>query len=139
MKATDLMIGDWVQNPLGYKAQVLDIHYIKDEGDGYGGGYRIHIGKSNLGVVQWLEEKDIEPIPLTPKILEKNGFLKSDDFFCMAEDFYDIDIIEISDGIWRVRYDNLECSAITDTFHICFVHELQHALRLCKINKEIEL
>lgn len=49
LKTNELQIGDWVQNPLGYKAQVLDIHYIKDEGDGYGGGYRINIGDSNWG------------------------------------------------------------------------------------------
>lgn len=146
MRATDLMVGDWVQNPLGYKAQVLDIRYIKDEGDGYGGGYRVNIGTNDWGCVQWLEEKDIEPIPLTPKILEKNGFLvkhpdsekrqywrdragqivvhKNRGYF-----FFSISGNAFKFGFYVPHFSS----------HIRYVHELQHALKLCGIEKEIEL
>lgn len=139
IKADELQIGDWVQNPFGYKVQVLDIHYIKDEGDGYGGGYRIHIGKSNWECVQWLEEKDIEPIPLTPEILEENGF----DY--MGNCHYDYE-----DGYGQlVRYDTFNRRLkITRDLDIIFdsgdyaelmLHELQHTLKLCGINKDIRL
>ena len=72
-----------------------------------------------------------QPIPLTEEILKKNGFLGND-------------YGEIIIGEWRIMCD---CSnvAILHNEHvdidtpIRFVHELQHALRLCKIDKEIEL
>ena len=78
-----------------------------------------------------VEDESVEPIPLTEEILKKNGFLGND-------------YGEIIIGEWRIMCD---CSnvAILHNEHvdidtpIRFVHELQHALRLCKIDKEIEL
>lgn len=129
IKVTDLMIGDWV-----YASK--DEHTIM----------KVMTINGNTADCTWdvnnecdMNIDEFEPIPLTPEILVKNGFLKTDDWFSLADDYYDIDIKEISDSIWRVRYDNLECSAITNIFHICYVHEIQHALRLCGIDKEIEL
>ena len=78
-----------------------------------------------------VEDDTVEPIPITEEILKKNGFLGND-------------YGEIIIGEWRIMCD---CSnvAILHNEHVCldipirFVHELQHALRLCKIDKEIEL
>ena len=78
-----------------------------------------------------VEDDTVEPIPLTEEILKKNGFLGND-------------YGEIIIGEWRIMCD---CSnvAILHNEHvdidipIRYVHELQHALKLCRIDKEIEL
>ena len=78
-----------------------------------------------------VEDESVEPIPLTEEILKKNGFLGND-------------YGEIIIGEWRIMCD---CSnvAILHNEHvdidipIRYVHELQHALKLCRIDKEIEL
>jgi hypothetical protein len=85
-----------------------------------------------------------EPIPLTPEILEKNGFESIITVFngltyqyaskneeCRVRVF--INDKNIATGIEidsKVCWLNCDCS---------FVHELQHALRLCDVGKEIVL
>lgn len=83
---------------------------------------------------------EITPIPFTAEILEKNGFIKQAfDGWMLRTENYSI--------MWRIDYGepNLiidSWSAAYGTFNkfgISFVHQLQHALRLCNIDKEIEL
>ena len=79
-----------------------------------------------------------EPIPLTPEILEKNGFRKlvtygTEKWLC---DNLRLNVYS-SDGTWRFCADTNRNE--NSVIYIRFVHELQHALRLCKIDKEIEL
>jgi hypothetical protein len=80
----------------------------------------------------------IEPIPLTQEILEKNGFVKNEGY-----DEWNI-------GTWRTPYllgVSLERPSITVKWNgssifidrAKYIHELQHALRLAKNAKEIEL
>jgi hypothetical protein len=104
-------------------------------------GRPIHVTLAVLN--NWSDS--IEPIPLTPEILEKNGFVKGD-----TMDFEDeIYCVEL----FNIHYDNEErrfwvCNffeseygtcEINHLFQIKHVHQLQHALKLCGINKEIEL
>ena len=82
----------------------------------------------------------LSPIPLTPEILEKNGFKKDEK---LEEMYY------WNWGIGNncVSYDKE--TGIVRIFHVfgylvfvlplSYVHELQHALKLCGIEKEIEL
>lgn len=78
----------------------------------------------------WCEYLD--SIPLTPEILEKNGF-KDGQYFA-----------ELYIQGWHVISDarNL-CMECERGWHMNIpcrcVHQLQHALRLCQIEKEIEL
>lgn len=78
-----------------------------------------------------VKDDTVEPIPLTEEILKKNGFLGND-------------YGEIIIGEWRIMCDCMNV-AILHNEHVCidipihYVHELQHALKLCKIDKEIEL
>ena len=116
MKANELVIGDYVQ---GFSPGTkLKVCRILNE-------YRVGI-RSYDGIYWELPADDIQPIPLTPKILEKN--------FPNAE----------SGVIWWWDIDELYCEIdanngikVTGYFHN--IHELQHALRLCGIEKEIEL
>ena len=60
---------------------------------------------------KWIEE--IEPIPLTEEILKKNGFVNKD-----SDSFY------------------IDCTC-TPNGYIQYVHELQHAFKLFKVDGEI--
>lgn len=138
MKATELMVGDWVRiAPYDIIDQVdclLTEYAVTSHGDTYG----------------QYEYKDIEPILLTGEILKSNGF----------------ELVEIGDNGPSTpkanvnRYENWECKTAFQTFcliydrrvkkyslnafsnhiiNIMYVHELQNAMRVCGVEKEIEL
>ena len=76
----------------------------------------------------------IRPIPITPEILEKNGGrVKNmcdgyDEWWIKLEYYYSywlLNIIKEVDGSYEYNIDS---------FPIHYVHELQHALRLCGLN-----
>lgn len=92
---------------------------------------------------------DKHQLPLTPEILEKNGF-KRDPLWHHCDKDLDNYSISVQLGYAnRIEYikitekgkDDVIPSEKTKLYltHINYVHELQHALRLCGINKEIEL
>ena len=140
MKADELMIGDWVN--------VLDFHL---DGSPYTrqvngitkkhGTYYLQFG-SALSV----EIDRCEPILLTPEILEKNRFVIKKKLAQMGN-FGDSPLIMWhfeDEPILRHFKHELEIHQNdTGKVHIhipCeYVHQLQHALRLCGIDKTIEL
>lgn len=77
-------------------------------------------------------ETQVEPIPLTSEILEKNGFEEFDGWRILDMDDVEIrwigTILEISGSHGNMELPNVQC-----------VHELQNALRLCGIDKTIVL
>lgn len=85
-----------------------------------------YIGREDDYGFEDVDEKDINPIPLTAEMLEKN-FPTTEDGVIWSETA-DGDLFNI-----RVEYDKY----VEGIFK--FVHELQHALRLCNIEKTIEL
>ena len=85
-------------------------------------------------------ETQVEPIPITPEFLEKNGFIRGElktakELICgtkhICYGFYP-DCLSISD--WA---DDGDCQI--SSLKCLYVHDLQHALKLCRIDKEIEL
>ena len=81
----------------------------------------------------------IKPIPLTLEILEKNGFVLIEE----EKGAYGVNIAPYytrNDVPFEVFCDG-EPFAIwfKDPVNIGYVHELQHAMRLCGIEKEIVL
>jgi hypothetical protein len=77
---------------------------------------------------------DLQPIPLTLEILEKNGFVIVDE----SADFQLYGSPECSifftKGTVRYRLETPQASVV------CWnVHQLQHALRLAGVEKEIEV
>lgn len=148
MKANELMIGDWVtfrdcqhENPMPIK--IIAIGYQADtEND-----CLVQICKDSTCDIIEIDD-EIVGIPLTAEILEKNG----------------IKLEEVGDnGIstpptWRNRFEKWVLrTQWKDTFiwydrtakywhlhdmgaaKLLYVHELQHALRLCGIEKEITI
>lgn len=144
MKAEYLMIGDWVK----YITVTHDVDFIEDLIIDKGQSVTEHIIKiastDESGVFFkskfdesfiFVSMKDVEPIPLTEEILEKNGFLQdSNQIFYLKENIKFGIKKDIDYGYWFTnRADNYK-------EYICtcdFVHELQHILKLCKIEKEI--
>lgn len=100
-----------------------------------------------------IDIKDIESIPLTVEILEKNEFEKVLDedntecyrYFSSAADGYiKITLWDGGDSDWSlevVNYEKFDNNEIIyqNNFTFLKVHELQNALRLCGIEKEIIL
>ena len=83
----------------------------------------------------WLFSGQFQPIHLTQEILEKNGFVYADLPF---EYFYEGYGLRIYGGNFADGHSNwyIICG-INVSMSVTHVHELQHALRLCKIEKEI--
>ncbi|MBR1525185.1 MAG: hypothetical protein IJ640_00800 [Prevotella sp.] len=85
---------------------------------------------------------DKQPIPLTPEILEKNGF-KTRISYIKDKWNNEYTLMQDEDKIiyWEKGYVYLEEGETADVylFSCQFVHELQHALKLCGIEKEIQL
>lgn len=136
MKANELMIGDWVYNKnIDENMQVYPMMFSQM--------FRQRPDATT-------EDYNIFPIPLTPEILEKNGFKYQEEY-----DVYrcqDGDIV-IDVGIYHPDFVNIGYDYTTpngrekgEIASICkvdganiYTHELQHALRLCGIEKEIVL
>ena len=125
MKATDLMIGDWVQS-FGEPHKIIGIRtdtpypYIK----------------TNMSDT-WYEwgMKDLaDGIPLTPEILKKNAD-KIDMSYQFGEYPKTMNVMYDSRARARIMEGDDEYYGIV----LNYVHELQHALRLFGVEKEIEL
>lgn len=134
MKANELMIGDWVyyKGKEQMPCRVISI-----------GGNSI---KFDNGTPQdWMSDaKNFTPIPLTAEILEKNGFshiMYSDAYYSIMIDDTYVELRKYKNMAvwfnWKENNDGVYADYILPMPE--FVHELQHALRLCNIDKEIEL
>lgn len=83
-----------------------------------------------------VEDDTVEPIPLTAEILKKNGFELDEE---ASNDFgFECYAFPLGKGFYIEHHNEYR---ITDhqLMEFKYVHELQHVLRLCKIDKEIEL
>lgn len=133
MKVTDLMIGDWVKVP---------------DGDKWFFGIVCGIDRDNVLVVKpWksiaypYEEECLEPIPLTKEILIRNGWREESDY---ENDLYGGHFPEDKEHRLELDVDGCEIwwtinCAENYIIHLRYVHELQHAFKLCGIDKEITL
>jgi HD superfamily phosphodiesterase len=97
----------------------------------------------------WYEEgieNLLEPIQLTPQILEKNGFEKEGvielyNLYAGIDHrvtIHDDKEYMNSNNEWYVHVDSEDYSTIAGC-ELTYLHELQHILRLCKIDFEFIL
>lgn len=143
MKAEELMIGDWVI-PLRKFARIpsrvvsidedLDTSWINSN-----------------GCEGLLLCNDLERIPITPEILEKNGFIKqeTDTWAWEEKHIGNTDIMYQVPGVYFTKeYRDERGLHSAGWIHVTSehgqisvegenVHELQHALKLCGITKTI--
>ena len=130
MNVNELMIGDWVQPPDSV-GRVVSIAKIK--------AIDSYAVMTNVGG-PWLFD-EIDPIPLTPEILDKNGFgyvlkVKEWAHFYLGKEHCENANYHIGTNNRGIYWLNTGRNSI---YGLQFVHELQHALRLCGIENEIEL
>lgn len=142
MKATDLMLGDWVCVAKNFAQKYHRVRALSnDENDVVKG---IYINDYGVECNSIFSCNDIEPIPLTPEILEKNGFVKINTIYNgLSYQYFDKDkrnkvIVSFHEGddITNIEIDSQLCWLNSD---FSFLHQLQHALKLCGVKKEIEL
>lgn len=139
MKRTDLMIGDWVYNK-HHKKNICITPY-----DFFTHGHLPSGRQYFIGEPEVISGRDLEPIPLTPEILEKNEFtLKPDGWlWCKEEGIEDTNyiFIQFRKGCEEVRLVELNFvnKVLAKYEQMRYVHQLQHALKLCRIDKEIKL
>lgn len=120
MNANELMIGDWMRctDPKPFRIEQIDgIEELVYGDDGF-----------------FVDTADLQPIPLTVEILEKNGWKKEDVFGSLIKYSF-IGPIDIETGgeMFRLSNNYFFCSRIH------YVHELQHALRMCGVEKDITI
>ena len=156
LKISDLSVGDWVS---------FDTAHLTVEGGDIATAFvkkvqqpaRIKsiLGDQELIFVEveteddfgtiYLKMEHIRPIPITAEILEKNGFTRGqrgDFYHYLRLDKNRTLYIHASTNGWRteITYD---AAGILRTTHLVpdmnSVHDLQHALRLAGVDKEINL
>lgn len=126
MKASELMIGDYIASELG------KIYRVKGVRDWDGGEVLVSTGKADM----WYEYGLIKPIPITEEVLRANGFSR------IGKDGMTVLKIEEERKEIRAMFCFIE---IRSTSHHetmiklhstqFYVHEFQHALRLCGLTE----
>lgn len=132
MKATELMVGDYIM--------LYDDIYIIEEISSKGWAHIMYNDGSKCRVSLSTDYilGELTPVPLTDEILKKNGFDYENNVGDVLE-YYNYEIIY---NTWEHELrilENREQILKIKTFDKMCVHELQHALRLCGIDKEIEI
>lgn len=131
MEAKELQIMDLVRQK--FSGLLLRVHSVMPP-------YILAYGEEGQ-----FHEDSIEPIPITIGILEQNGFQKGGSHYILYDDKEDDDSEPV--GGYEIRFypgnnfcsiQNLETEADI-SFYCEYIHQLQQAMRLCGIDKEIKL
>lgn len=144
LKISDLSVGDWVNvrlckcdydEPDTFKAKVLTV--VNNS---------VGVGYDNSGIVMSAFVEDLQPIPITAEILEKNGWstdgmyaiLRIDEHRHLEYYYHEHRLCKYYCGVdeWQ---NHAKVTDITFAVHCYSVHQLQHALRLAGVDKEINL
>ena len=141
MEAKDIMIGDLVKTNTNWPKKLREIICrITNVGDNYIASTAIN----NPEINPYGNSVSFCPIPLTEEILRKNGWEyngKDAKFFPETWVGGGLKLQNADDGGYCIvvtsDYDDEDTNSTPFILH--YVHELQHTLRLCGIEKEIEL
>lgn len=133
LKVQDLSIGDWFcaisgtrETPpmrvVGLGESWVNLEIDPEQGDPFE-----------------FEPSEIMGIPITAEVLERNGFKKNGEYneWNIGE-WNDSPFIGVSLDRQSIRVKNFGADIFIED-RIVYVHQLQHALRLAKVGKEIEL
>lgn len=135
MKPEDLMLGDYIQVEFNdSEKQIVQVDKLSLIGIYSEGSY--------------LTGAKLTPIEITEEFLFKNGFTSDGtDIYYHLEYYIDEDNkitivfdkhknLVNSNNNYFIHIDNSDCDTIF-TGELSYVHELQHVLKYCKINKQI--
>lgn len=131
MKANELMIGDRVQGFLPDTYSQV-----------YGVINECRVAIVGRGAYMEVSNEDIQPIPITTEILEKNGYVKDEDIrgyvsFCHRIIFHYEDEFKNTGNSWYVHVDN-NCFDSIGSIEVTYVHQFQQFLRLCGYSEMAE-
>lgn len=129
-------IGDWVYDSARtkYPMQVVAVF-----GERNGNICDLDLDfEDNEGDVYQRKADEVEPIPITAEILRKNGFNLVTFYNGFVCRWGDIDKKHISWSDCYTVIDGYDSERVFKGYTI-YVNELQQALRLCGIDKEIKL
>ena len=125
LKISDMSAGDWVRHK-GEDCTIASIYMAAE-------GYPHEVALTHQGISCGLAYIDyLEPIPITPEILEANGWQRNEEDEYMEYYGDPTSGIDHVKGTYRYRLELPEVSVVC-----YFVHQLQHALRLAGVDKEI--
>lgn len=137
----ELSIGNWIKIS-GTPVQILGIRIES----------QVYVLETEEADYAYAIDADIEPIPITPEILEKNGWQKimnkDEEYYhyynSTGDGYVKISLWDGGCGDWGVRiknYDKFNDNEViyNNDFIFLKVHQLQNILTLCEINKEIKL
>lgn len=143
ISVSDLSVGDYVRVKMckwDYDdPDTLDAKVFSIDGNSVGVGY------DNSGILMFAHVEDLQPIPITADVLENNGFVDNGVGKHYLKCGNGITVIVgrsplFHNGCWLVATDKQVDETISTTcvlFNARHIHELQHALRLAKVGKEI--
>lgn len=123
VKITDLSVGDWV-DIYGKVSQIRKISKVDFSGliTLYSTGLPYGLG-------------DVRPIPITPEILEQNGFKANEH----SDKVYEYSVHNCLVQYFFVNHKLCIRNSNAIDVEIHSVHQLQHALRLAGADKKIRL
>lgn len=133
MDKLEYIPGDFISVYVGVKKYIVEVIGTENENEVL--SYQI---KFPNGEIQYADKDNIVPIPLTPEILEKNGW-KNDGY-----DWYKLPTKRAYLYITKdteVKDEFLVCAGLEkhNLASVSFVHELQHLFYGLKINSEMEV
>ena len=136
LKISDLSVGDWVEidhEDFGWRPAQINVC-------------------GDIGIGAYFKDIDPEeeydcvlsqarPIPITAEILEKNGFESTTkpNVFTLTHGELQLYVSKELDGWYRSFVNFMERLCILQVIRKSYIHELQHALRLAGVDKEINL
>lgn len=136
MKAKELMIGDWVYVSKNFTQKYHKVRYIDDDG---GIGCR-YVNEHGIECKSALVMDYVQPIQLTKEILEKNLKFVTENQYRVVFRLY----INENDCIQCTKYTTTSergnelmvyINGLAVSIHVRYVHEIQHALRVCGLNE----
>ena len=133
LKISELSVGDWVQYR-DRELQVCSLYQFTGE---------VGLWRKDSQICE--NVADCKPIPITAEILEANGFVRGKRggfYYYLLLDKNRTLYIHASTNGWRVEI-TYDAAGILRTTHLMpdmnSVHDIQHALRLAGVDKEINL
>lgn len=149
MKANELMVGDWV------KLDFYDVPYGDEEEAVWKNGKITAVHHGNWVDVNFdghldecdIEVEDVQPIPLTAEILEKNGLVfDGTQTWKLNDKKLEIMVVPVQpdNEFWdefstRIEVCTNKSDMLIEAVRQIYVHQLQQMLRIAGSDKEIVL